>query len=406
MTIQFGYCTNVHAGVDLDQTRANLDCYAVAVKQRVSPDAPLGIGLWLSAATARRLLGEARLAEFGRWLTEVGLVPFTLNGFPFGDFHQRVVKHQVYLPTWFEPARWEYTQNLIAILHGLLPPGREGSISTLPLAWGEPARSDEQLRAAAAALRRVAGDLAALEQESGRLLTLCLEPEPGCLLQRSPDVVRFFEDYLLRGQDEEAVRRHLRVCHDVCHAVVMFEEQAEVLQRYRAAGIGVGKVQVSSAVVLPLDRTPRADRGAALRQLAGFNEDRYLHQTLVRTAAGVLPVFHEDLPLALAKAEPERATGEWRVHFHVPIYLERFGRLEASRPAILDCLRTVNAHGMTEHFEIETYAWGVLPRELQQPDLAAGIADELTWFRQTWQQLQSERPANPSTIRNGDGRSP
>ena len=61
MTIPVGYCTNVHAGADLAQTRANLERYALAVKQRVSPDAPMGVGLWLSARSARQLVQERRL---------------------------------------------------------------------------------------------------------------------------------------------------------------------------------------------------------------------------------------------------------------------------------------------------------------------------------------------------------
>src|SRR5206468_1580952 len=92
MTIQFGYCTNVHAGPDLEQTRANLQRYALAVKQRVRPNEPMGVGLWLAASAARKLVGERRVTEFADWLAEVGLVLFTFNGFPFGDFHQAVVK--------------------------------------------------------------------------------------------------------------------------------------------------------------------------------------------------------------------------------------------------------------------------------------------------------------------------
>jgi hypothetical protein len=387
MTIHLGYCTNVHAGADLAQTRANLERYALAVKRAFSPDAPMGLGLWLSASAARELLAGGALREWGGWLADVGLVPFTFNGFPYGDFHQRVVKHQVYLPTWAQPERLAYTRQLITILDALLPPGVEGSISTLPLAWGRPGPEPAELRAAAAALRRVAADLDRLEGERGRLVSLCLEPEPGCALQRSADVVRFFEDHLLPGQDEAPLRRHLRVCHDVCHQVVMFEEQAEVLERYRAAGIGVGKVQVSAAVVLPLERTPPGERAAALAQLAEFNEERYLHQTVTRAAPDAPPVFHDDLPLALAAAGAAPPAGEWRVHYHVPIYLERFGRLEASRRAILDCARAVHASGATTHFEVETYAWGVLPPELRQPDLAAGIADEMAWFRMIWEEI-------------------
>ena len=253
MTYQLGYCTNVHAGADLDQTRANLQQHAVAVKQIVRPHASLGIGLWLSAAAARSLRQEGRLGEFQAWLEESGLLPFTLNGFPYGDFHQSIVKHRVYHPTWCEQARLDYTRDLAAIQHQLLPPGMEGSISTLPLQWGHPEPTADELARSAANLAAVAEYLQRLEHQTGRLIYVCLEPEPGCVLQRSSDVVRFFEQFLLPGRNENTIRRHLRVCHDVCHAAVMFEDQAEAVGRYRAAGIGIGKVQVSSAVALCLD---------------------------------------------------------------------------------------------------------------------------------------------------------
>ena len=32
------------------------------------------------------------------------------------------------------------------------------------------------------------------------------------------------------------------------------------------------------------------------------------------------------------------------------------------------------------HFEVETYAWSVLPESLQVPQIAEGIAREMTWF--------------------------
>lgn len=376
MKTHVGYCTNVHAGVTLGQAREKLERYARAVKRQVCPNRPMGIGLWLPAPAAREILQGPRLQEWKDWLAEVGLTPFTVNGFPYGDFHQPVVKHRVYEPNWASPERLEYTLDLIAIQDGLLPPGLEGSISTLPLFWGRPEPSEAQLKQAAVQLRTVADRLARLERERGRLLYLCLEPEPGCALQRSGDVVRFFEHYLLPGSDEKAVRRHIRICHDVCHAVVMFEEQAEVLSRYRAAGIGVGKVQISSALVMALQQLSATDQAAALRQLGRFAEDRYLHQTMV-ARPGRPSVFYDDLPEAL---NSER-TGEWRVHYHIPVYLERFGLLAGSQRQIVECVREVTAHEQSNHFEVETYAWGVLPAELQQPDLAAGIAEEMRWFQ-------------------------
>jgi len=388
MERRLGYCTNVHAGPDLEQTRQNLERYALAVKQRFSPDVPMGVGLWLAAPAARSLLVDDALAieSFREWLEEKGLVPFTFNGFPHGDFHQAVVKHRVYEPTWRDLDRLDYTRDLIEIQHQLLPEGMSGSISTLPLAWGQPASTAEDFEQDAWQLEQIAEHLASLEDETGRRITLAIEPEPGCVLQRSEDVVRFFEQHLLPNRDEDVLRRYITVCHDICHASVMFEEQADVLARFRAAGIGVGKIQVSSAVALRLDDLPASDRPAALAQLAGFNEPRYLHQTVIRQTPDSTPVFYEDLHLALAQAgsDPANLRGEWRVHFHVPIYLERFGRIDTARPEILACLAECAQHPTTDHFEVETYAWGVLPPELRQADLAAGIAEEMRWFAGVW----------------------
>src|SRR5688572_6354395 len=134
----FGYCTNVHAGATLEQTRANLEAHAVDVKQRFSPERPMGVGLWLSANSARELQERGEVKRFGDWLGERGLVPYTLNGFPFGDFHEEVVKHRVYEPNWWQVGRLEYTCRLVDIMDELLPAGLEGSISTLPIAWGNP----------------------------------------------------------------------------------------------------------------------------------------------------------------------------------------------------------------------------------------------------------------------------
>src|SRR5215468_7628642 len=104
-----GYCTNVHAGATLEATRANLEKHAVAVKEKFSPTRPMGVGLWLSAKAAAELKATKQAPQFRDWLADRGLVPYTLNGFPYGDFHQQVVKHRVYEPTWWQLERLEYT---------------------------------------------------------------------------------------------------------------------------------------------------------------------------------------------------------------------------------------------------------------------------------------------------------
>jgi hypothetical protein len=142
----------------------------------------------------------------------------------------------------------------------------------------------------------------------------------------------------------------------------------------------VGKIQVSAALAMNLDLLePPADqaRKSAIKQLSQFAEDRYLHQTVVRRDGD--DVFYEDLRPAL-DAETKDPRGEWRVHFHVPIYLNEFGRLRATQDEIVKGLAAARQHTSCKHYEVETYAWGVLPAELKQPELAAGIAEELKWF--------------------------
>ncbi len=373
-----GYCTNVHAGGTYARTVENLERYAASVRTRVCPDGAMGVGLWLAAEAARELVREGRAAEFRDWLVERGLRAYTLNGFPHGDFHQPVVKHRVYHPTWAERARLDYTLDLVAILHGLLPAGEEGSISTLPLGWRSDFTDAGMVKRAAGHLVELSEHLAKLEAKTGRLIHVALEPEPGCYLDTSADVVKLFRDHLLPAGDEGKVLRHLRVCHDVCHAAVMFEDQRAMFERYAAAGIGIGKVQLSSAVRLDGVAMDAAAYVEALAQMRAFAEDRYLHQAMVRAENGETRFF-EDLPAALSDDRAARQRSEWRVHFHVPLFVERFGALGTMQGEVVDCLSLLRTRGDVKHYEVETYAWGVLPAELREDDLAAGIAREMRW---------------------------
>ncbi len=376
-----GYCTNVHAGTDYASTLENLERYAVPVKENVSPNAPMGIGLWLPASTAQEVIEENRIAEFRAWLDARGLMVFTMNGFPFGDFHQTVVKHNVYLPTWAEAERLDYTLNCVEILTGLLPEGAEGSISTLPIGWPEAHDNADALDAAAINLLTLIDRLSHHEADTGHCIHIDIEPEPGCLFDTSNDIIRFFQDYLLGRDNDELIRRHLRVCHDVCHAAVMGETQANILKAYQDAGLKIGKVQLSSAVQCDFSTLKPAEIGHALTQLGEFQEERYLHQTMLQdNEIKEQSILFEDLPHALkALVDLPIEFITLRTHFHVPIFLDRFGLLQATQQDVIDCLTLIDQHSDCKHFEVETYAWNVLPKDLQAQDLAHGIAQEMQW---------------------------
>lgn len=398
----FGYCTNVHAGITLLAAQANLERIAVEVRRCVAPKGALPVGLWLPEQAARQLVATEDVARFRDWLRDRQLMAYTFNGFPQGDFHQPVVKHAVYSPTWLESTRVDYTCLLADILAGLLPEGATGSISTLPLGWPHSVWNTEDFRIAGDNLRRVAAHLRKLADDSGREIVLAIEPEPGCVLDTAPDIIRFFEQFVFEAPSgaakaSEAVvdclRRHITVCHDICHSAVMFEPQEFALKSYINHGIRVGKVQVSSAIEVPWPEiADESSRATALAQLRSFSEPRYLHQTTRLTSQAGQVEMLDDLPKALDQWLPTlgRSDGSWRIHFHVPIYVDRFGSLRATRDEItrvVRCLadnraiRIADRPWFSDHFEVETYAWGVLPTELGTTDLAQGIARELNYFQ-------------------------
>ncbi len=385
-----GYCTNVHAGTSLQQARENLLEFAGKVRNQLAPTGRLPVGLWLAEEAANELLERQTVSEFRDWLEANHFLPYTMNGFPQGDFHQPVVKHAVYEPTWSCHSRARYSMCLAQILDVLLPAGAQGSISTLPIGWPHCPWHSEEFHLAADNLLEVAKYLDHLAQHSGREIVLALEPEPGCILNTAGELADFFEHYLFSGPDGKVARRYLTVCHDICHSGVMFEPQTAALDTYRQKGIRVGKVQISSAVHVPWDKAigNSAQQAEMLNQLRGFNEPKYLHQTTRSRSDGTLDALSEDLPRALEKwihAEEFPST-PWRVHFHVPIHIERFGALQTTQADIKVACEHLNKHGeqdcdgapwFTGHYEVETYAWPVLPPELQQTSLSNGIAEEL-----------------------------
>ena len=382
---EIGYCGNVHPAVSVDQLIENLRRHTAAVKKLLEMDQPMPFGIWASATALEELQSPQSLSRLKDALDQSQLVPFTVNGFPFGDFHQSVVKRSVYSPDWSSSQRLAYTLQLADLHHDLLSSDANAvsTISTLPLGWpakewgNDESRRDEFFKRCAENLRTCAKELNQRYQQTGRRHVICIEPEPGCVLDCCRDIVNFFERFLF-SSDAELIQNHIGVCHDICHSAVMFESQNEAIAAYCNAGIQVGKVQVSSAVEVDFDGLDAAGEIEARKQLSSFNESKYLHQTSVQHAGGDRSFF-VDLPDALAA---EDGGGVWRVHFHVPVFYEGSEVIGTTQHCIRDCLEALSDHGVAvNHFEVETYAWSVLPETVFSGSLNEGIAEEIRWFK-------------------------
>lgn len=389
------YCTNIHPAEGWPVNEAILRRVAPMLRARLSPDAPFGIGLRLGAREARELLEGDRLNAFRSFLRAEGLYVAILNGFPYGPFHDEPVKTNVYAPDWRTEARVDYTVNLAAILAALLPEGVEGGISTVPLSYKRwmAAGDTAGWELITSHVVRVAERLVQIRRQTGRVIHLDIEPEPDCLLETADETVEYFERWLHPAGAPELARRlgvgleeatghlrdHIQVCFDCCHCAVEFEDPASALARLRGAGIRIGRVQLSSALTVTLP-DGAGDIGRVNARLEPFADSTYLHQVVDRCGPSL--VRFSDLDEALRDPAP-RGGCERRIHFHVPLFTSEYEGFGSSQNVVRAVLEQARRGDLTQHLEIETYTWNVLPEGLKM-EIGASIAREYEWVLREW----------------------
>jgi len=386
------YCSNIHPGESWSEVRANLARYVPAVRDRVAPGKAFGVGLRLSAQAARELSAPRQLAELRDFLARENLYVFTINGFPYGPFHGTRVKEGVYLPDWRDPERLRYTDELADLMAALLPddPRLEGSVSTVPGGFKPLVREAADIERVSEHMLRHVAHLVEIRRNSGKLVSLAIEPEPYCFLETVDETVAFFKRHLfgapavrrlgeLTGLDPAAaaaaLHDHIGVCLDLCHAAVEFEDPAGCLAKLSDAGIRIAKLQISAGLRLE-QVTPET-----LQALRGFDDPVYLHQVVESGPAGLTRFV--DVPEALASLAQSPRAAEWRVHFHVPIFLDKLEAFSSTRDFIEQVLALHRVQPLSQHLEVETYTWTVLPPALRVDAIENAIARELSWVRET-----------------------
>jgi len=383
--LSLAYCTNIHPAESWDETLASLGAHTLRVRDLLGEQpsliepfhtVPFGIGLRLSARAALGLLEDDELARFRDWLEHEECYVFTINGFPYGDFHDTRVKEQVYRPDWTTPERLEYTKQLFTILSEILPPGIDGSVSTLPGSF-KTFGADESL--IIGHLIELAEFLDALSERSDRDFHLGLEPEPLGLFENTAQTLRFFDRLLDAAPDHGPIKRRIGINYDCCHFAIEFDKPRPSLDVIVGEGLRLSKIHLSNALEFdPSDP-------AAIDALHAFDEKTYLHQVILRHADGSLTRFL-DLPEFLDLPQPANSFPSppvsGRVHFHIPLDATPLEPLLSTRNHVLDTLAWLHEHpGVCTQFEIETYTWGVLPHDLQRP-IEEQIADEYRWVIQ------------------------
>ena len=372
-SLPLSYCTNVHPGVTVSEVIHGLRLYASEIRK--TSGRPIAAGLWLSQPVIRELVVDASQVELLReTLASSDLVTYTLNAFPYGDFHSDRVKEKVYQPDWTAPERLQYTVDCARILAQLLPEGVEGSLSTVPLGFKSLSTAPDFQSLCIRQIIQFARAMDELHDDSGQVIRLAIEPEPLCVLETTPETIQFFAQLREAADtsgDRAAVDRHIGVCYDVCHQSVEFEDVAASIRELGDADIRINKVHITCAIEV------RQPTPASLAELARFVEPRYLHKTFARSASGRVVNFL-DLDRALCENPPAGFSDAetWRVHFHVPVDTESLGLLGTTRDDLRKALAQVQLLNYAPHLEVETYTWGVLPTG-EKPSLVEGISREL-----------------------------
>jgi hypothetical protein len=300
------------------------------------------------------------------------------------------VKANVYRPDWRQRERLAYTNLLADLLAALLPddPQLEGSISTVPIGFAPDLRTSEEMAVACHQVVKHVAHLVAIEQRTGRRLMLGLEPEPCCVLETVAQTIDLFNGWFhaegtqalakLTGLDQQqadaALRDHLGICLDLCHAAVEFEDLDQVLEQLEQARIPIVKLQISSGL-----RVCQFTE-EVLHRLEQFTDDVYLHQVIERHADKLRRFL--DLPEALAALPSGASDREWRVHFHVPIFHTDLGTFSSTRSMVEQALNRQRKTPISKHLEVETYTWGVLPPDMKALPIEEAIGRELLWVKQ------------------------
>ena len=379
------YCTNIHPAESWQETLTALKAHTLTVRDKVlaatrNHEASYPIGLRLSARAAEELLQGENLADFKYWLYSESLYVYTINGFPYGAFHNTRVKENVYKPDWTTDERLTYTADLISIIAELAPKSTGGSVSTLPGSFKEFQADETKIFANLYATARLLETLSALHEKD---LHLGLEPEPLGHFENTEETISFFERFTnwatAKNLPLDLIYKRIGINYDTCHFALQYEDATTALNSLTNAGLRISKVHLSNALEIDLKDPTN------LNLIQKFDEPTYLHQVMIQDTTGKVSK-HKDIEDALnhksqitnhksTAGEYERAQAlTARIHFHIPLHADPQKPFSSTIQHTIDTLQYLTENPDTcSHLEMETYTWRVLPDDLQAP-----IEDQLT----------------------------
>ena len=314
------------------------------------------------------------------------------TAFPTAPSTARGSRRRSTCPDWRDPERLRYTDLLADLLAELLPAGdgargqrqhRAGAFKPALGGRGDVARWSSTCcatsptwcaaRAHRQARRAGARARAALLPRDRRRDDRLLRARPAWRGGRASG--RWRSPGSTATAAARALHEHLGVCLDLCHAAVEFEDAAECLAAARSVPASAStRCRSAPACGCPRSTPSRSPRCAASTT----------RSTCTRSCSAgpggssASPTCPRPWPRSTTPAGDR----EWRVHFHVPIFLGRARRPSPRRSrSSREVLAIQRARAVSCHLEVETYTWDVLPEPFRSGSVDEAVARELAWVR-------------------------
>ena len=383
------YSTLVHQTDNWEQLWKSVNTYLPAVKARVAPSQKFGVCLRTSAPSAAALSADAsKRADLKTFFADNDLYLYTCNAFVYGAFKKQVIKADVYEPDWRTPERREYTKQVADLMAEMAPEGINPSIQSAPLGFKPRVTGDDVVEAYTANVVDVVAHLVKLHKDTGKVVTLGLEPEPRCYLETTDETVDYFTKKLFSGRTAQrlakaaglneadaavAMRKHTGVVFDIGHQSVGYEDIPASLQKLVDNGVQIVKLQEAASMYIP-DVTQQT-----VDALQTFAKTIYLSQTCQKKDGKM--TWFLNLEDAFEDWYKNPGPREWRTHFHVPVFLNDLGAFGTTRFALEQALAFHKKTPLSAHLEIETYTWDVLPSHLKTGDIVEYVTRELDWVK-------------------------
>src|SRR5688572_5562957 len=383
------YSTLVHQTDNWEQLWKSVNTYLPAVKARVAPHEKFGVCLRTSAPSVELLSQEpSKVADLKQFFKDNDLYLYTANAFVYGVFKKQVIKEDVYEPDWATPERREYTKKVANLLAELAPEGINPSIQSAPLGFKPKVTGDDVVETYTSNVIRVVAHLVELKKKTGQTVPLGLEPEPRCHLETTDETVTYFEKHLFSGRPAQrlakatglneadaaqAMRDFTGVVFDIGHQSVGYEDIPTSLQKLVDHGIKVTKLQEAASMSMPEVTQKTVDA------LQAYAKTVYLSQTCEKKDGKT--TWYLNLEDAFEAFKKDPGPREWRTHFHVPVFLDDLGPFRTTRFALEQALAFHKKTPLSDHLEIETYTWDVLPSHLKTGDIVEYVTREIDWVK-------------------------